>query len=137
MPTVTSPQQLFEHELKDMYYAEMALTKVLPKLANEASDGELSRAFTSHLKETEKHVSNLEKVFTKIGKTAQATPCPGIEGIKKEHDEFVQENLKQEKEALKKVETISKRLLKDASNGGSSRARSSSSRTRSRATSRA
>ena len=185
MPTVTSPQQLFEHELKDMYYAEMTLTKVLPKLANEASDGELSRAFTSHLKETEKHVSNLEKVFTKIGKTAQATPCPGIEGIKKEHDEFVQENttspkmldafltgaaaraehyeiaaytglvsqaralgerdavvllqenLKQEKEALKKVETISKRLLKDASNGGSSRARSSSSRTRSRATSRA
>jgi len=181
MPTVTSPEQLFEHELKDIYYAEKTLTKVLPKLAEEASDSELSRAFTSHLRETEKHVTNLEKVFTKIGKSAQATPCPGIEGIKKEHDEFVeenttspkmldafltgaaartehyeiaaytglvsqaralgerdavvllQENLKQEKEALKKVETISKRILKDASNGTSSKTRSSSTRSRSTA----
>jgi len=165
MPAVTSPEQLFEHELQDMYYAEKTLTKVLPKLAEEASDRELSRAFSSHLKETEGHVSNLEKVFRSIGKTPEATPCPGIEGIKKEHDEFVrtssptsamldafltgaasraehyeiaaytglvsqaralkqreavellQENLKQEKDALKKVETISKRLLKDAKAG--------------------
>ena len=89
MPTVTSPEQLFEHELQDMYYAEKTLTKVLPKLASEASDAELSRAFTSHQKETEKHVRNLEQVFTKTGKRAEATPCPGIEGIKKEHDDFV------------------------------------------------
>ncbi len=184
MPTVTSPEQLFEHELQDMYYAEKTLTKVLPKLASEASDAERSRAFTSHHKETEKHVRNLEQVFTKIGKRAEATPCPGIEGIKKEHDEFVQdtttsakmldafltgaaaraehyeiaaytglvsqaralgereavqllqENLKQEKEALKKVETISKRLLKDASNGSKTSSRSSSTRSRSSASSR-
>jgi len=90
MPAVTSPKQLFEHELQDMYYAEKTLTKVLPKLAEEASDRELSRAFSSHLKQTEGHVANLEKVFRAIGKTPQATTCPGIEGIKKEHDEFVQ-----------------------------------------------
>jgi len=176
MPAVTSPEQLFEHELKDMYYAEKTLTKVLPKLAEEASDRELSRAFTSHLKQTEGHVANLEKVFQSIGKTPQATSCPGIEGIRKEHDEFVQssspstdmldafltgaaaraehyeiaaytglvsqaralkepeavellqKNLKQEKEALKTVETISKRLLKEAGgrsgNGQRARARS-------------
>jgi ferritin-like metal-binding protein YciE len=166
MPTVTSPEQLFEHELQDMYYAEKTLTKVLPRLAEEASDSELSRAFTSHLRQTEGHVANLEKVFKTIGKTPQATPCPGIEGIKKEHDDFVessspsppmldafltgaasraehyeiaaytglvsqaralkereavellQENLREEKEALKKVETISKRLLKNASGNG-------------------
>ena len=92
MPTVTSPEQLFEHELQDIYYAEKALTKVLPKLADEATDGELSRAFTSHLKETEKHVTNLEKVFQQIGKRPEAHPCPGIDGIKKEHDDFVDEN---------------------------------------------
>jgi ferritin-like metal-binding protein YciE len=89
MPAVTSPEQLFEHELQDMYYAEKALTRVLPKLADEATDGELSRAFQSHLKETEKHVTNLEKVFREIGKKPEAHPCPGIEGIKKEHDDFV------------------------------------------------
>jgi ferritin-like metal-binding protein YciE len=185
MPAVMSPQQLFVHELQDVYYAEKALTRTLPQLAQEASDSELTRAFTSHLKETEKHVANLEKVFRKIGKPAQAHPCPGIDGIKKEHDDFMrenqppaairdsfltgaaartehyeiavysglvskaralgereavqllQENLKEEKEALKKVESISKRLLKE-SNGSKTRARKTSSRgsTRARPTSR-
>ena len=92
MPSVRSPEQLFEHELQDMYYAEQALTRVLPKLAEEATDRELSRAFTSHLKETQKQVANLEQVFRKIGKQAQAHPCAGIDGIKKEHDDFVSEH---------------------------------------------
>jgi ferritin-like metal-binding protein YciE len=167
-----------------MYYAEKALTRTLPQLAQEASDGELSRAFTSHLKATEKHVTNLEKVFKEIGKVAQPHHCPGIEGIKKEHDDFMrenqptpvirdafltgaaartehyeiaaytglvnqaralgereavdllQQNLKDEKDALKKVESISKRLLKK-SNGGTTRRKPSSTRrsTRARATS--
>ena len=174
MPQVTTPKQLFKHELQDMYYAEKTLATTLPKLAQEATDPELSRAFTAHQKETEKHVSNLEKVFKHIGLSAQAHPCPGIDGIKKEHDEFMkentpsdamrdafltgaaaraehyeiaaytglvnqaralgerdavellQENLKQEKEALKKVETISKRLLKGSNGNGTSKAGSRS-----------
>lgn len=173
MSQVTSPEQLFVHELQDMYYAEKALTKTLPQLAEETSDRELQRAFKTHLKETEKHVLNLEKVFEQMGKSAQAQPCPGIEGIKKEHDEFVkenrsrgkvldtfltgaasraehyeiaaytgliskaralgereavellQENLRQEKDALKTVESISKRILKEASNGGNDKSSSS------------
>jgi ferritin-like metal-binding protein YciE len=177
MPQVTSPEQLFVHELQDMYYAENALTKVLPQLAREANDRELTRAFETHLKETEKQIVNLERVFGHLGKRPEAHPCPGIEGIKKEHDSFIEEqrptpqildvfltgaasraehyeiaayngligkarvlrqresvellqqNLKQEKEALKKVETISRRILKDASNGGSARGRRRSSRT--------
>jgi ferritin-like metal-binding protein YciE len=186
MPQVTTPQQLFKHELQDMYYAEKTLATTLPKLAQEASDAELTRAFTAHQKETESHVANLEKVFKHLGESAQAHHCPGIDGIKKEHDDFMkenepsakmrdafltgaaaraehyeiaaytglvnqaralgereavellQQNLKQEKEALKKVETISKRLLKE-SNGssrsktGSSRSRASGSRTRTKA----
>jgi len=171
MQTVTSPTALFEHELQDMYYAEKTLTTVLPKLAEEASDRELSKAFSTHLKQTEKHVQNLEKVFRSMGKSPQAHMCPGIEGIKKEHDDFLQEsrpssemldafltgaaaraehyeiavytglvsqaralkqpeavellreNLDQEKEALKKVETISRRLLKSASGGNGRRSR--------------
>ena len=82
MPQVTTTKQLFKHELQDMYYAEKTLARTLPKLAQEATDPELSRAFTAHQKETEKHVSNLEKVFKHVGLSAQAHPCPGIEGIK-------------------------------------------------------
>jgi len=184
MPAVMSPEQLFVHELQDMYYAEKTLTRTLPQLAQEATDRELSRAFTSHLKETEKHVTNLERVFKEIGKIAQPHHCPGIEGIKKEHDDFIrenqptpairdafltgaasrtehyeiaaytglvnqaralgereavellQQNLREEKEALKKVETISKRLLKKT-NGGTTRKKTSSrGSTRARTTTR-
>lgn len=183
MGRVTTPKQLFKHELQDMYYAEKTLATTLPKLADEATDAELARAFRSHQKETERHVKNLEKVFKALGESPKAQPCPGIEGLKKEHDDFMKENepsdamrdafltgaaartehyeiaaytglvtqaralkereavelllanLKQEKEALKKVETISKRLAKQ-SNGGSkppSSAKRRSSSTRSRA----
>jgi ferritin-like metal-binding protein YciE len=179
---MTSPRELFVHELRDMYYAEKILLRVLPQLANEAGDRELTKAFQSHLTETRKQVENLERVFRNVGRSAEGTPCPGMEGIKEEHDEFMQkhdvsptvrdvfltgaasraehyeiaaytglieqaralgerdsvkllqENLKQEKDALKKVEMISKRILK-ATNGRSSTSRSrSSSSTRSRST---
>jgi ferritin-like metal-binding protein YciE len=185
MPQVKSPKELFLHELKDMYYAEKALTRVLPKLADEASDRELSQAFTSHQRETEKQVANLEKVFRELGEQPQAEQCPGIDGIKEEHDHFMQEqgngrsqivdafltgaasrtehyeiaaytglvgmaralgerdsvellqqNLKQEKDALKKVESISKRIVKDATKGTSRRRTTNARRSSGRSTSR-
>ena len=51
-----SLQELFEHELKDMYDAELRLTDALPKLAEKADSAALKRAFEGHLRETEKHV---------------------------------------------------------------------------------
>jgi ferritin-like metal-binding protein YciE len=185
MTQMTTPQQLFEHELKDIYYAERVIVQMLPTLSREATSSQLSRAFDQHLKETRGQIENLEQVFSEIGKRAQGEQCPGIEGIKREHDMFMQEespaseirdmfltgaaartehyeiaaytglvaqaralgeteaakllneNLKQEKEALKKVETIGKDLLKSAKPNGSasSRSRSSSAR-RSGSTSR-
>ena len=100
MPQMTTPKELFVHELQDMYYAERTLTKVLPTLADEASDRELTRAFDSHLKETKKHVANLEKVFERIGERPRAERCPGIEGIKAEHDEFMREQGKRGSELV-------------------------------------
>jgi ferritin-like metal-binding protein YciE len=171
---MTTPKELFVHELQDVYYAEKQLTRVLPQLASEANDRELTRAFESHLKETQKQIVNLEKVFKHMNRPAQGESCPGIDGIKREHDKFrsehqttpvltdvfltgaasraehyeiaaytslieqaralgerdsvklLQENLKQEKDALKKVETIGKRITKAATPNG--RARTTTSR---------
>jgi ferritin-like metal-binding protein YciE len=182
MTQMTTPQELFEHELKDIYYAERMISQMLPTLAREATNSQLTKAFEHHLKETRSHIENLEQVFSEIGKRAQGEQCPGIEGIKREHDVFMQEespaskirdmfltgaaartehyeiaaytglvakaralgeteaakllneNLKQEKDALKKVETIEKDLLKSAKPNG--RSRSSSTRSRSSSTRR-
>ena len=90
-PDMTAPRELFVHELGDLLYAEKTLYKELPKLAQEASDQELGSAFEAHREETKQHAVNLERVFELIGETPKAERCPGIDGIKQEHDEFMKE----------------------------------------------
>jgi ferritin-like metal-binding protein YciE len=92
MPTkMDDPRELFLHELGDLLYTENTLVKSLPKLAKEASDRELQKGFEAHLEETRKHVDNLKQVFDAIGEKPKAEQCPGIDGITKEHDEFMRE----------------------------------------------
>jgi ferritin-like metal-binding protein YciE len=86
---MSDPRDLFLHELGDVLYAEKTLVKALPKLQEEASDEELSSGFADHLEETRQHVKNLEQAFEALGEPVKADKCPGIEGIKKEHDDFV------------------------------------------------
>ena len=86
---MNDPRDLFLHELGDVLYAEQTLVKALPKLQEEASDEELALGFEEHLDETRQHVKNVEKAFEQLGETAKAEKCPGIDGIKKEHDDFV------------------------------------------------
>jgi ferritin-like metal-binding protein YciE len=85
------PRELFLHELGDVLYVERTLIKVLPKLASEATDEELRAGFESHLEETEQHAANIEQVFEAIGEKPKAEKCPGMDGIKAEHDEFMKE----------------------------------------------
>ena len=49
---MSDPRELFLHELGDVLYAENTLVKALPKLAEEASDEELTLGFEEHLEET-------------------------------------------------------------------------------------
>ena len=86
---MSDPRELFLHELGDVLYAERTLVKALPKLQEEASDEELAQGFGDHLEQTRQHVKNVEQAFQALGEEAKAEKCPGIEGIKKEHDDFV------------------------------------------------
>jgi ferritin-like metal-binding protein YciE len=86
---MTDPRALFLHELGDVLYAERTLLKTLPKLQEEASDEELALGFEEHLEQTRQQVKNVEQAFEKLGETPSAEKCPGIDGIKQEHDDFV------------------------------------------------
>jgi ferritin-like metal-binding protein YciE len=86
---MSDPRELFLHELGDVLLAERTLVKALLKLQEEASDEELAKGFADHLDETRQHVKNVEQAFEQLGEPARAEKCPGIEGIKKEHDDFV------------------------------------------------
>jgi ferritin-like metal-binding protein YciE len=160
MAEIATPRELFLHELGDILYVERKLSdEVLPKLIGEVQDDELRKGLENHLEQTRQHVTNVEQVFDSLGEEPQAEKCIGFEGLKKEHDQLLEEarpdlvdlvdtgaaartehyeiaayeglipmaralderealglleeNLKQEKEALREVESVAKRLSKE------------------------
>jgi ferritin-like metal-binding protein YciE len=93
MAELTTPRDLFLHELGDILYVERKLAnEVLPKLIDEVSDEEFRSGLESHLVETRKHVANVEQVFEIFGEEPQAEECVGFEGLKAEHDQLVEES---------------------------------------------
>jgi len=87
-----SLERLFVEELRDIYYAEKELVKALGKLAKNASNEELIRAFDDHRGETEEHVSRLEKVFDTLDLKPRGKTCHGIKGIIEEGEEMMEED---------------------------------------------
>ena len=157
MAEITTPRDLFLHELGDILYVEQQLAEeVLPMLINEVQLDEFRKALEQHLDQTRGHITNLEQVFDLMGEQPKAEKCVGFEGLKKEHEELVgkvseglregvhsgavartehyeiaaysgliekaraldeqdavtlfEENLKQEREALRNAESIEKTL---------------------------
>src|SRR6478735_947776 len=82
--------KLFEDELKDIYWAERALTKAIPKMIKNATSEELKTALQEHLAVTEQQVTRVEQVFESIGTKAQAKKCEAMEGLIKEAGEIME-----------------------------------------------
>ncbi|MCV3210033.1 ferritin-like domain-containing protein [Mesorhizobium sp. YC-39] len=83
--------EIFEHTLEDVYFAENAITKALPKVARAATDAKLKKAVEEHLEETKDQIRKLEEVFRSIGKRAAGQKCDAIEGLIKEADGLIEE----------------------------------------------
>lgn len=83
--------KLFEDTLRDIYYAEKAILKNLPKMARKAKSSELASAFEEHIEQTEGQVERLEQIFEMIGKAPRGKRCPAIEGLAEEAGEIMQE----------------------------------------------
>ena len=77
---------LLIHSLKDIYWAEKALTKALPKMAKNATNENLIMVINEHLEVTEKQVSRLEDIFANLGERAVAKKCEAMEGLIKESE---------------------------------------------------
>ena len=92
MSEISSPRELFVHELGDILYVERQLAdEALPKLISEVRDTEFREALESHLEQTRGHVSNVERVFKMLGEEPSAEKCLGFEGLKAEHDKMLKE----------------------------------------------
>ena len=88
---IATLDDLFVHQLQDIYYAENQILKALPKMVSKATDPELKAGFEKHLGETEGQIRRLEQVFELHGATKKAVTCPAIDGIIKEANEVAGE----------------------------------------------
>ncbi|HET7848969.1 MAG TPA: ferritin-like domain-containing protein [Pseudolabrys sp.] len=88
---IKTMDDLFVHQLRDIYYAEKQIVNALPEMIEKAQDPTLKQGFETHLGETKNHVKRLEEVFRLHGKEAKGVDCPAIDGIIEEAEDVAGE----------------------------------------------
>jgi len=89
-------RSLYVDELKDLYSAEKQLLKALPKMAKNATNPQLRKAFTDHLAATKGHVQRLEEIFESVEASPRGKKCVGMEGLIKEAQELIGEDAQED-----------------------------------------
>lgn len=85
-------RDLLVEELRDLYSAEVQLTKALPKMAKAASSEELSAAITAHLEETHGQIERLDRAFELLDAAPGRKKCKAMEGLIAEGKETIAED---------------------------------------------
>jgi len=85
-------EDLFEHQLKDLYSAETQLIDALPKMVKNAHDKKLQKAFEDHLKETKNHKERLEKICKELDIDPKGETCNAMKGLIEEAEGFLKED---------------------------------------------
>jgi ferritin-like metal-binding protein YciE len=99
-------EDLFEHGLKDIYFAEKKILEALPKVAGKVKSQTLRRAMEKHVEETREQVRRLDKVFKQCDLEPGGEKCPAIEGLVKEAEQAMSE--------IKDADVLSAALLSGA-----------------------
>ena len=82
-------QDLFVHQLEDLYDAENRLIESLPLMSQAATSPDLKQAFDMHLRQTEGHKARLEEVFHKLNMEAKRETCKAMQGLVKEGEDMI------------------------------------------------
>src|SRR5690606_23610020 len=87
---VKTIEDLFIHELSDIYSAEKQLTKALPRLAKAADAPELKTAFETHLEETQGQIERIDQVVEVLGIRLKRIKCAAMEGLVEEGKDVIE-----------------------------------------------
>lgn len=88
--TVKTLNDLFIHDLSDVYSAEKQITRALPKMARAASDENLIAAFTQHLEETRAQIERLDELVEVTPEVKiKRMKCHALEGLVEEAQEII------------------------------------------------
>ncbi|KLD69812.1 YciE/YciF ferroxidase family protein [Xanthomonas pisi] len=88
---IKTVEELFIHELSDIYSAEKQLTKSLPRLARAATEPKLKGAFETHLEETRGQIERIDQVVEALGIKLKRIKCAAMEGLVEESREVIDE----------------------------------------------
>ncbi|QBG94744.1 ferritin-like domain-containing protein [Xanthomonas oryzae] len=86
---IKTVEELFIHELSDIYSAEKQLTKSLPRLARAATEPKLKQAFEVHLEETQGQIERIDQVVDVLGIKLKRIKCAAMEGLVEESREVI------------------------------------------------
>ncbi|HEY9466869.1 MAG TPA: ferritin-like domain-containing protein [Vicinamibacterales bacterium] len=78
---VRSLDQLLSHGLVDLYRTETQLLPVLDRMATQAWNEDLVRAFAQHRIETEGHIERLHRVFRSVGEKPTRGSSAAVEAL--------------------------------------------------------
>ena len=88
--TIKTMQDLFAHELSDIYSAEKQLSKALPRLSRAAHNPELVQAFDKHLEETRGQIDRIDTMVEQLDIRLERIKCQGMEGLVDEVREIIE-----------------------------------------------
>ena len=91
MAKTTTLQKVFVDELKDLYSAEMQITKALPKMAKAATSPDLKKGFLLHLEQTKQHVKRIKAICAGLKVSPGGKKCEATAGLVKEGAEAISE----------------------------------------------
>lgn len=89
---IASPQDLFLHELCEIYDAEHRFVEGQQEMAQSATDEDLEGAIRNHITQTEQHINNLEQVFRDLGEEPRRETNEVAQGLVSEAQEGIQQS---------------------------------------------
>jgi ferritin-like metal-binding protein YciE len=92
MNSLETLDDLFIHELRDLYDAEQQLLQALPLLAQAANSRELKQGFETHAGETREHVRRIERIFNGLGASPSGKSCKAMQGLIAEARETIDQD---------------------------------------------
>jgi ferritin-like metal-binding protein YciE len=92
MASIQTAEEMFVHELVDIYDAEHRFLEGQEKMVAQVSDSKLKQLIEHHSEETQQQIRNLEQVFKALGASAEREQCRGADGLVREAGTLLKES---------------------------------------------
>jgi len=89
-------EDLFEHQIQDLYSAEEQLIQALPKMAKKSNNDNLEKAINEHLEQTKTHLNRLKSICDRLDINGQEEKCLAMEGLIREAEHFMKQDMDQD-----------------------------------------